>query len=83
MTEKRSIGVYLDEATIDELDEIKRQRDQLQRDSASRTAVAADAIELGLACLAVLDDEDPHKPIQPQKHIVRQALLDFYRDQDE
>lgn len=83
MGEKRSIGVYLEEDTIDQLDEIKRERDMKQRDAASRTAVAADAIQLGLAALDVLEEEDPYKPIQPQTHIVRQALFDFYRERDE
>lgn len=83
MGDKQSVGVYLDESTIETADEVKRERDRVGRESASRSAVLADAIELGLAAMDILEDEDPYKPIQTQKHAVRQALLDFYRVGDE
>ena len=81
MGDKQSVGVYLDASTVEEADTIKQQRDRLQRDSASRSAVLADSIELGLESLEWFEDEYPHTPIVPRKSMLRQAL-DYYDQVD-
>lgn len=78
-----SVGVYLDEDVIDELDEIKRERDRLGREHASRSAVAADAIQLGLVALEFFEERDPRMPPASKRTALYQALEDLYAEGDE
>lgn len=73
-----SVGVYMDDETIDRLDEIKRERDKLGREHASRSAVARDATELGLVALAFFEDVDPRAPPATKRTALRQALEQHY-----
>jgi predicted transcriptional regulator len=73
-----SVGVYLDDDVIEQLDEIKRERDRLGREHASRSAVARDAISLGLVALDVFGDADPRAPPATQRTATRQALERHY-----
>jgi len=80
MPDKQSIGIYLDERSVDELDERKRERDRLGRAGASRSAVAADCIAIGLVALEIVEDEMPHAGTREQRDAVRATLQRHFRD---
>lgn len=73
-----SVGVYLDDDVIEQLDAIKRERDRLGREHASRSAVARDAIALGLVALEFFDDADPRAPPATKRTATKQALEQHY-----
>lgn len=79
---KQSVGVYLDSEIVADLDEIKRERDRKNRDDASRSAVAADAIELGLVAMEFFESRDPDLAVPPRKTALHQALEDLYAPDD-
>jgi predicted transcriptional regulator len=77
----QSIGVYLDDDRIDDLDDLAAKRDAQTRYNASRSEAAADCIDFGLECVELLDEHCADMPDRQQRHLVRQALLEYLRDE--
>lgn len=89
MAEKDLTNVGLNVSTNDrdKLDEFKREWDQLESRNISRSDVAREVLPLGLvaweAFMNEFDTEAYRIPTRERNAMVRQALYDFFREQDE
>lgn len=78
MSEYRKTGLSLTPGQVQRLDDMAANWDDREVQSVSRSAVAREAIELGLAALTVMDDEPELRRlhVRERRALVRQALLD-------
>jgi len=69
-------GVVTSRRLRDELDATKRRREEQRLESVSRSAVAREALLIGLAAMELLDDEPALRGMHPRERrtLVRQAL---------
>lgn len=79
MVDRSSNGVYAKDRTWAKVDDLGAQRKRLGLGRTNRSAVAADALDLGVAALETLEDEPATRRIAPQeqKAIVREALREY------
>jgi hypothetical protein len=75
-------GIVAPRRLRDELDDMKRRREEQRLESVSRSAVAREALLVGLAAMEVLDDEPALRGMHPRERrsLVRQALQSELRD---
>lgn len=74
-----TVGFAVPQDIIDDLDDIKVRWDRREAGSVSRSAVAREALVLGVACLDLLDEHNARNvSTQQQKSLVRQALLEYF-----
>jgi hypothetical protein len=74
---------HLDEAHVDDVRELRLQREQRERGSFSDADLANEALELGVAALELFEERAPDLSPQARKAIVRQAVLDELRESEE
>jgi hypothetical protein len=69
-------GVVTSRRLRDELDATKRRREERRLESVSRSEVAREAMLVGLAAMALLDEEPALRGMHPRERrsLVRQAL---------
>lgn len=83
----RQVGLNLNEDDVERLDEIRREWDKLESSSVTRSAVAREVIPLGLVAWEVMHDETGRELFRlttfDRESLVRQALLDLYREDAE
>jgi len=77
-------GVVTPRRLRDELDATKRRREEQRLESVSRSAVCREALVIGLAAIAELDDEPALRGMHPRERrtLVRQALQAELRRDD-
>jgi hypothetical protein len=77
-------GIVAPRRLRDELDATKRRREEQRLESVSRSAVAREAMLVGLAAMDLLDDEPALRGMHPRERrsLVRQALQAELRDDD-
>jgi hypothetical protein len=77
-------GIVTSRRLRDELDEMKRRREEQRLESVSRSAVAREAMTVGLAAMELLDEEPALRGMHPRERrsLVRQALQAELRRDD-
>lgn len=79
MPDRRNVGFTLTEDIIKELDEHVDRKNEVAVEHVSRSAVAREALLLGLEALDKLDDDPRFRRLHPKekRSVVRQALLEM------
>jgi len=74
----RKVGLSLEPSQVNQLDDIVSRWDDREVQSISRSAVAREALALGLAALEVMDDRPEIRRLHQRDRsaLVRQAILD-------
>lgn len=74
----RSVGFTLTDDLIEELDEHRARRNEMRTENVSRSAIAREALHLGLAVLDQLGDDARFTRLhtREKRAVVRQAILD-------
>jgi hypothetical protein len=77
-------GVVTSRRLRDELDEMKRRREERRVESVSRSEVAREAMLVGLAAMELIDEEPALRGMHPRdrRALVRQALQAELRRDD-
>jgi hypothetical protein len=77
-------GIVAPRRLRDELDEMKRRREEQRLESVSRSKVCREALLVGLAAMDLLDDEPALRGMHPRERrsLVRQALQAELRRDD-
>jgi hypothetical protein len=75
-------GIVAPRRLRDELDEMKRRREEQRLESVSRSEVAREALLVGLAAMELIDDEPALRAMHPRERrsLVRQALQSELHD---
>lgn len=75
-------GVVTPRRLRDELDAMKRRREEQRLESVSRSEIAREAMTVGLAAMELIDDEPALRAMHPRERraLVRQALQSEFRD---
>jgi len=79
---RTSVGLNLDDGLLEDLDELKREWDARETRTVSRSDVANEAVNIGLAVLEQLDERQPNLTSRQRRMIARQAILDHLRDEE-
>jgi hypothetical protein len=78
----RKVGLSLTPSQVQRLDDIKANWDDREVQSVSRSAVAREALELGIAALDIIDEEPALRRLhsRERRSYVRQCILDDLKD---
>jgi len=84
-TEYRKVGLSLTPGQVERLNDLRDEWDEREVSSVSRSAVAREALQLGLAALEICDEEPALRRMHSRERAswVRQCLLDDLRDSDD
>ena len=74
--ETMRVGIVMPRRLRDDLDELKRRREQEQLETVSRSEVAREALWIGLAAMERIDEEPALRSmhVRDRRALVRQAL---------
>jgi hypothetical protein len=77
------VGLSLTSSQVQRLDDIKANWDDREVQSVSRSAVARETLELGIAALEIIDEEPALRRLHSRERAswVRQCLLDDLREE--
>jgi len=76
-------GFSVPEELVERLDKIKRDWDEREVSSVSRSDVGRETLVLGATALEVLDEYDRNMDTRAREAIVRQAIHDHFDEESE
>jgi len=82
MPERTPMTANVEAELVEQLDERKRERDARDAHTVSRSDVANEVILLGLTAAEILDEEAPEMHVRERRSVVRQAMLDLFRESE-